>query len=182
MSAPVFKNYPVVSTTKKQYKKQSGMSEILQDHYFPFVKKQEELELHQEALALESAVKEFKQARIAELKESHARLQAELTSNTHPWDEQLIIIKQMNALCNEIQCEANPHLKGQTCPICDKKFNGWGNNPAPLDTRNVCDSCNADIIVPIRMGNNKLERTVVKQLVKKMMTSDDYVAKKMWKD
>jgi hypothetical protein len=168
-------------------KKQSkSMSEILQDHYFPGMKKREELELRQEALALESAVEEhhllqaqlafekdikrtqakvaLKKARIAELQESHDRLQAELCSNTHPWEEQMNIIKQMNALTNEIMCEEYPELKGQTCPICDKKFNGWGNNPAPLDTNKVCDSCNIDIIVPIRMGNKRLEKAVNKKL------------------
>jgi hypothetical protein len=104
--------------------------------------------------------------RIAELKEAYDLLQAELCSNTHPWNEQMNIIKQMNALCGEIMCEEYPELKGQTCPICDKKFNGWGNNPAPvaLNGANVCDSCNTDFIVPIRMGNKRLLKAVNKKL------------------
>ena len=116
-------------------------------------------------------------ARMTELKEAHARLQAELCSNTHPWDEQMNIIKQMNALCGEIMCEEYPHLKGQTCPICDKKFNGWGNNPAPLDTDKVCDSCNIDFVIPVRMGNKRLLKVVKSMLLKKQLTGDYEVKK-----
>jgi len=106
--------------------------------------------------------------RTTELKEAHARLQAELCSNTHPWDEQMNIIKQMNALCGEIMCEEYPHLKNQTCPICDKKFNGWGNNPAPLEIDGkVCDTCNMDIIVPVRMGNKNLTKMVMNKMKNK---------------
>jgi len=107
-------------------------------------------------------------ARMTELLHAHERLQAELCSNTHSWDEQMIIIKQMNAIGNDIMCEEYPHLKGQTCPICDKKFNGWGNNPAPLNVEGkVCDSCNYDVVVPVRMGNKKLEKAVMKKLKNK---------------
>ena len=112
--------------------------------------------------------------RMTELKEAHDRLQAELCSNTHPWDEQLIIIKQMTALTNEIQCEEYPELKGQTCPCCDKKFNGWGNNPTPLflgwvGWKQVCDDCNINIVVPIRMGNKKLLKLIQKRFTQKYL-------------
>ena len=106
-------------------------------------------------------------AKLAELQESHTRLQAELTSNTHTHEENMNIIKQMNALGNEIMCVEYPHLKNQTCPICDKKFNGWGNNPSPLNIDGkVCDDCNMSVIVPVRMGNRNLVKMVMKMIKK----------------
>jgi len=106
--------------------------------------------------------------RITELKETHAILQAELCSNTHSHEINMNIIKQMNSLCGEIMCEEYPHLKNQTCPICDKKFNGWGNNPAPLNVEGqVCDDCNMSVIVPVRMGNRHLVKMVMKMIKNK---------------
>lgn len=105
--------------------------------------------------------------RMTELLQSYKLLQQELCSNTKPWDDQLILIQQMNALSNEIAYETYPHLKDQTCPVCDKKFNGWGNNPAPLKVEGkVCDNCNLSIVVPVRMGNKKLATFVMKKITK----------------
>lgn len=35
----------------------------------------------------------------------------------------------------------------KTCVICGKKFEGWGNNPAPVkDHGRCCDECNWTVI------------------------------------
>lgn len=39
------------------------------------------------------------------------------------------------------------------CPICNKEFTGYGNNPRPyLKDGCVCDDCNLKFIIPCRMG------------------------------
>lgn len=40
-----------------------------------------------------------------------------------------------------------------TCPICKKKFNTFGNNPAPFDFQGkvVCDKCNTNVVIPERL-------------------------------
>ena len=46
----------------------------------------------------------------------------------------------------------NPELKGRTCPLCRQKFDGYGNNPAPLRVKGqVCDDCNANRVIPARI-------------------------------
>ena len=43
-------------------------------------------------------------------------------------------------------------VETKTCPICGKKFKGYGNNCAPLYfPEKCCDKCNIDVIVPIRL-------------------------------
>lgn len=40
------------------------------------------------------------------------------------------------------------------CCICKKAFNGWGNNPYPVDINpdhKCCDTCNNEIVVPTRL-------------------------------
>ena len=40
----------------------------------------------------------------------------------------------------------------KTCPICGKTYEGYGNNPDPLNIEgNVCDTCNIKVIIPIRI-------------------------------
>ena len=106
--------------------------------------------------------------RMTELIQAHDRLQEELLPTTpHSNEQRVIIFQQLNAIRNEIMCEEYPHLKGQTCPICDKKFNGWGNNPAPLDIDGkVCDDCNMSVIIPVRMGHKHLVKMVMKMIKK----------------
>jgi hypothetical protein len=36
------------------------------------------------------------------------------------------------------------------CDICNKKFSGYGNNPAPLRASICCDECNLKIVMPLR--------------------------------
>ena len=45
-----------------------------------------------------------------------------------------------------------PHECGKICGFCKKKFDGWGNNPAPLKIGKVCNDCNY-IIISVRGGN-----------------------------
>ena len=105
--------------------------------------------------------------RLEELQVSHDRLECELASESHSQEVRLTLFKQLNAIRNEIMCEEYPHLKGQTCPICDKKFNGWGNNPAPLDIDGkVCDDCNMNVVIPVRLGNRHLVKMVMKMINK----------------
>lgn len=40
----------------------------------------------------------------------------------------------------------------KVCPICGKKYEGYGNNCFPLCyTEPCCDRCNTDVIIPIRL-------------------------------
>ncbi|MDR0384434.1 MAG: hypothetical protein LBH47_03885 [Christensenellaceae bacterium] len=52
---------------------------------------------------------------------------------------------------------------GYKCCLCGKKCYGWGdrkqygNNPSPLaDKReNCCDKCNAELVIPARLDENR---------------------------
>lgn len=45
------------------------------------------------------------------------------------------------------------------CPICGKKFEGYGNNPSPLNIEGqVCDTCNMEVIIPTRLLLIKTKR------------------------
>lgn len=38
------------------------------------------------------------------------------------------------------------------CPICGKPYEGYGNNPEPLNIEGqVCNTCNMEVIIPIRI-------------------------------
>lgn len=38
------------------------------------------------------------------------------------------------------------------CPICQRPYEGYGNNPDPLNYRGqVCDECNAYLVIPTRL-------------------------------
>ena len=105
--------------------------------------------------------------RMTELLQSYKLLRDELVSNTKSSEEFMDLLQRMNALSGEIACETHPHLKDRTCPLCDKKFNGWGNSPAPLEIdAQVCDTCNALIVIPVRMGNKKLAKFAMKKYSK----------------
>ena len=43
-------------------------------------------------------------------------------------------------------------LPEHKCPLCGKKFRGYGNNPRPLDFKGrVCNECNMTVIIPMRV-------------------------------
>ena len=69
------------------------------------------------------------------------------------FDEELFfrLKAKQDALFAELACLDNPELKGRTCPLCHQKFDGYGNNPAPLRVEGqVCDACNANRVIPAR--------------------------------
>ena len=42
-----------------------------------------------------------------------------------------------------------------TCCICGKKAEGFGNNPQPIkDKGRCCDACNAEVVIPARLGGD----------------------------
>lgn len=52
---------------------------------------------------------------------------------------------------NEKKVEKKVRMK--KCPICGREYEGYGNNPEPLNYRGqVCDECNAYIIIPTRLA------------------------------
>jgi hypothetical protein len=47
-----------------------------------------------------------------------------------------------------------PDLANRTCPWCEGKYDGYGNNPAPIPINGqVCDQCNA-LVVQARMAES----------------------------
>jgi ribosomal protein S13 len=52
------------------------------------------------------------------------------------------------------------------CDICGKEFEGYGNNPAPLDGKICCDKCNVTYVIPARLKKlnvgNKLGDSSIK--------------------
>ena len=43
-------------------------------------------------------------------------------------------------------------LQELKCPLCGKKFRGYGNNTRPFDIKGrVCDECNINVIIPMRV-------------------------------
>ena len=105
--------------------------------------------------------------RMTELLQSYKLLRDELVSNTKSSEEFMDLLQRMNALSSEIACESNPHLKDRHCPLCGNTFNGWGNSPAPLEIdAQVCDTCNAHIVIPVRFGNKKLAKVAMKKFSK----------------
>jgi hypothetical protein len=40
--------------------------------------------------------------------------------------------------------------KAGVCPFCGGRYEGWGNNPAPLVGGRCCDECNLALVVPVR--------------------------------
>lgn len=39
------------------------------------------------------------------------------------------------------------------CPLCGKSFKGYGNDPWPIETYQVCSECDWKVIIPLK---NKL--------------------------
>ena len=46
------------------------------------------------------------------------------------------------------------------CDICGKEFEGFGNNPAPLDGNVCCDECNAIYVIPARLKKLNINKTL----------------------
>jgi len=105
--------------------------------------------------------------RMKQLLQKFESLQKHLSeSPKRDWDYICHLTTKMNEVTAMIMYEENhekfQHMKEQTCPICEKPFMGWGNNPAPIPVDgNVCDWCNEFIIFPVRMGHKKVEKYVM---------------------
>jgi hypothetical protein len=55
------------------------------------------------------------------------------------------------------------------CVLCGTKFEGHGNNPAPLNRGHgrCCDKCNTDVVIPKRMDD------MLYQMFKKIMSEQE---------
>jgi len=88
--------------------------------------------------------------KITALKHKYDSIMANMGS--HGTEQELMqAMAQIKWICNEIQCEHNPKLRGRTCECCKAKFDGHGNNPYPLPYEIVCDACNANHVIPARI-------------------------------
>ena len=49
----------------------------------------------------------------------------------------------------------------KTCVLCKQKFEGHGNNPAPLlEEGRCCDDCNVNTIIPVRVMEEVIGRPI----------------------
>ncbi len=49
-------------------------------------------------------------------------------------------------------------MKKNKCVICEKTFEGFGNNPDPIKGKGrCCDSCNMVYVIPLRISIFRLE-------------------------
>lgn len=39
----------------------------------------------------------------------------------------------------------------KTCPVCGKKYTGYGNNAWPVYDGRCCDACNMNYVIPARI-------------------------------
>ena len=47
-------------------------------------------------------------------------------------------------------------MEKKTCCICEKQFEGFGNNPWPVcEFGECCDECNASVVIPARISMSK---------------------------
>ncbi len=52
------------------------------------------------------------------------------------------------------------------CCICKEEKEGWGNNPFPIAGKECCDDCNRDVVIPLRMFFNTLDKKNCALLIK----------------
>lgn len=111
--------------------------------------------------------------RMKQLLQEFESLQKHLSeSPKRDWDYICHLTTKMNEVTAMIMYEENhekfQHMKEQTCSICENQLIGWGNSPAPISIDgNVCNRCNEFIIIPVRMGNKKLEKLVMQGAYRK---------------
>lgn len=68
-----------------------------------------------------------------------------------------IICSSLPVIAKSLETIAN-NMDAKTCCICGKKFNGYGNNPSPVNDEGVCcDECNINVVVPARIKKMKGE-------------------------
>lgn len=64
-------------------------------------------------------------------------------------------------------------LKNEPCSLCDGRYYQWGHNAQPLNDGRCCDACNTNKVIPARLGEMSLKKTV-----KKLITKEEADAKK----
>ena len=47
---------------------------------------------------------------------------------------------------------AKIYMDKKKCGICKKMYTGWGNHSEPVKRGQCCDTCNVNIVIPLRMG------------------------------
>lgn len=45
-----------------------------------------------------------------------------------------------------------PSLQEYICAICQKLFQGYGNNAEPVNKGLCCDKCNLKVVIPARLA------------------------------
>lgn len=68
-------------------------------------------------------------------------------------NQQTSDLKSENQVINLNSVEPEEEVK--ICPLCGKPYKGWGNNPYPLNVGRVCDKCNLNVIIPMRIIMNR---------------------------
>ena len=59
------------------------------------------------------------------------------------------------------------------CCICGREFEGWGNNPWPLETDGeCCDECNMEYVIPARLIMRQTEQRPTKEDVEKWLKGE----------
>ena len=68
-------------------------------------------------------------------------------------NQQTSDLKSENQVINLNSVKFEEEVK--ICPLCGKPYKGWGNNPYPLNVGKVCDKCNLNVIIPMRIIMNR---------------------------
>ena len=68
-------------------------------------------------------------------------------------NQQTSDLKSENQVINLNSVESEEEVK--ICPLCGKPYKGCGNNPYPLNVGKVCDKCNLNVIIPMRIIMNR---------------------------
>ena len=72
-------------------------------------------------------------------------------------------------------------MKKLICCICEREFDGFGNNPEPIDSsdKNCCDTCNRTVVLLERFRRLQyqfhLEEEGVKQLQDRKLIDDERI-------
>jgi hypothetical protein len=89
-----------------------------------------------------------------------------MNGKSFTYEIQMAFDSKINKLMNEFWALERPDLCGRTCSVCSEKYNGWGNNPAPIKADDqCCDDCNSKFVIPLRMGliTKKQVKTAMKK-------------------
>lgn len=57
----------------------------------------------------------------------------------------------------------------QPCEVCNKEYEGWGNNAWPLPQDVCCDECNTQVVMPLRLAKLDNKSPVFEDIVAKLI-------------